>query len=237
MTHLIKSTMDYNKFRKLNGNRPVRPNHVKRIVESMQKQMLPTFIEVNEHYEIIDGQHRIEALKKLELPVNYIVNVGAGLQEAQRHNEIKQKWSYLDILESHCAAENENYIFIRYLMNQYHLALLNVLCACEKGNHGQHKQYMFQEGTLEITNKKEVEELVRKALKINAVTSIMRKTMWTACLKCLQNADFDVNVFIQKLAYLKDQFTPQVTVKQQIAQIEEIYNYRNRNKVNLRITK
>jgi len=237
MTHLIKSTTDYNKFRKLNGNRPVRPNHVKRIVESMQKQLLPTFIEVNEHYEIIDGQHRIEALKELELPVNYIVNVGAGLQEAQRHNEIKQKWSYLDILESHCAAENDNYIFIKYLMNQYNLTLLNVLCACEKGNHGQRKQYDFIKGTLQIPNKKEVEELVRKALKINALTNIMRKTMWTACLKCLQNVDFDVDVFIQKLTYLKDQFTPQVTVKQQIAQIEEIYNYKNRNKVNLRITK
>ena len=81
MTHLIKSTTDYNKFRKLNGNRPVRPNHVKRIVESMQKQLLPTFIEVNEHYEIIDGQHRIEALKELELPVGFkgIPQVSASL--------------------------------------------------------------------------------------------------------------------------------------------------------------
>jgi len=199
--------------------------------------VLPTFIEVNEHFEVIDGQHRLEALKLLGLPVNYIVNVGAGLQEAQRSNEIKLKWSHADRLESYCERQNENYIFIKYLINKYNLPLFNVLTACSLGSHGQSKQYKFQDGTYEITNKKEVEELVRKALAINALTNIMRKTMWTACLKCLQNADFDVNVFIQKLAYLKDQFTPQVTVKQQIAQIEEIYNYRNRNKVNLRITK
>ena len=233
----IKSTTNYSLFQPLKGNRNVNRGHVMRIKESMKKQMLPTFIEVNERYEVIDGQHRLEALKELELPVYYIVNEGSGLREAQRHNEIKKKWGYADILESHCAAENENYLFLQYLMNKYDLTMNNALIACQRGNHGQSIQYKFQQGELEIKNKKEIEDLIRQALRVNAVVNIMRKTAWSAILQCVDSQYFDVDVFIRKLTYLKDQFSPQVTKKQQIAQIEEIYNYKNRNKVNLRITK
>ena len=237
MNTSIKSTNNYSLFQPLKGNRDINRGHVVRIKESMEKQMLPTFIEVNERYEVIDGQHRLEALKELGLPVYYIVNEGSGLREAQRHNEIKKKWGYADILASHCAAENDNYLFIRYIMNKYNLTLVNTLIACQRGNDGQRIQYKFLQGELEITNKKEIEDLIRKALRINAFVNIMRKTAWSAILQCVDSQYFDVDVFIRKLSYLKDQFSPQVTKKQQIAQIEEIYNYKSRNKVNLRITK
>lgn len=237
MNTSIKSTNNYSLFQPLKGNRDINRGHVVRIKESMKKQMLPTFIEVNERYEVIDGQHRLEALKELGLPVYYIVNEGSGLREAQRHNEIKKKWGYADILASHCAAENDNYLFIRYIMNKYNLTLFNALIACQRGNDGQRIQYKFLQGELEITNKKEIEDLIRKALRINAFVNIMRKTAWSAILQCVDSQYFDVDVFIRKLTYLKDQFSPQVTKKQQIAQIEEIYNYKSRNKVNLRITK
>jgi hypothetical protein len=233
----IKSTTNYSLFQPLKGNRNVNRGHVMRIKESMKKQMLPTFIEVNERYEVIDGQHRLEALKELGLPVYYIVNEGSGLREAQRHNEIKRKWGYADIMSSHCAAENENYLFIQYLVNKYSLTIDNALIACKRGINGQRLNYDFQQGELEIKNKKEIEELIRQALRVNAVVNIMRKTAWSAILQCIDSKFFDIDVFIRKLTYLKDQFTPQVTKKQQIAQIEEIYNYKNRNKVNLRITK
>jgi len=237
MNTSIKSTNNYSLFQPLKGNRDINRGHVVRIKESMKKQMLPTFIEVNERYEVIDGQHRLEALKELGLPVYYIVNEGSGLREAQRHNEIKKKWGYADILASHCAAENDNYLFIQYIMNKYNLTLFNALIACQRGNDGQRIQYKFLQGELEITNKKEIEDLIRKALRINAFVNIMRKTAWSAILQCVDSQYFDVDVFIRKLTYLKDQFSPQVTKKQQIAQIEEIYNYKSRNKVNLRITK
>ena len=231
----IFSTNNYKLFKKLAGNRLVDPKHVNRIAASMKEQMLPTFIEVNEKYEIIDGQNRLEALRQLNLPVHYFINVGAGLKEAQRHNQIKKKWGYNDILESYIASGNESYLFVQYLMNKYNLSLGNVLVACDKGNHGQHAMYKFVHGNLEVANKKEIEDLVVKTLRIDSIVKINRKVMWSACLKCVMCSEFDVDTFIQKLHYLKDQFTPQVTVKQQLAQIEEIYNYRNRNKINLRI--
>jgi hypothetical protein len=232
----IFSTKNYSLFKKLNGNRLVDPKHVSRIVESMKEQMLPTFIEVNEKYEVIDGQNRLEALRQLNLPVHYIKHNGAGLKEAQRHNQIKKKWGYNDILQSHIANGNESYLFVQYLMNKYNLSLGNVLVACDKGNHGQHAMYKFVHGTLQVNNKKEIEDLVEKTLRIDSIVKINRKVMWSACLKCVTCNEFDVDTFIQKLHYLKDHFTPQVKVSQQIEQIEEIYNYRNRNKINLRIS-
>lgn len=232
----IFSTNNYKLFKKLNGNRLVDQKHVSRIVASMKEQMLPTFIEVNEKYEVIDGQHRIEALRQLNEPVHYFITIGAGLAESQLHNQIKKKWGYEDILQSYIANGNESYLFVQYLMNKYNLSLGNVLVACDKGNHGQHAMYKFVHGTLQVNNKKEIEDLVEKTLRIDSIVKINRKVMWSACLKCVTCNEFDVDTFIQKLHYLKDHFTPQVKVSQQIEQIEEIYNYRNRNKINLRIS-
>ena len=228
-------TNNYNLFKKLPGNRPVDSKHVNRIAESMKKQMLPTYIEVNDKYEVIDGQHRLEALKKLGIQVYYIINAGAGLPEAQRHNVIKKTWGHMDVLYSYMEGNNSSYHFLSYLMNKYNLSLQNVLVACDKGNHGQHTIHEFKTGTFVVSNKKEVEDLIVKTLKIHDVVKINRTLMWIACVKCVASSEFNLTVFLQKLAYLKNQFTPQVSVKQQIAQIEEIYNYKNRNKINLRI--
>ena len=44
----------------------------------MQSNYLFTVIIVNENYEIIDGQHRFEVIKELNLPLRYIICEGYG---------------------------------------------------------------------------------------------------------------------------------------------------------------
>jgi ParB-like chromosome segregation protein Spo0J len=63
----VMETMDYNLFSKFNGNRDVKILHVNRIAKSMTEQFLIKPIDVNEKYEVIDGQHRLEACKETGL--------------------------------------------------------------------------------------------------------------------------------------------------------------------------
>ena len=67
----IYSTMEYDKFKYQIGNREIMENNVKDIIKKIEKNEYDTAfpIVVNKNMEIIDGQHRFEALKRLGLPI------------------------------------------------------------------------------------------------------------------------------------------------------------------------
>lgn len=71
----IYETNEYGLFKNLSGNRFV--DHSGKIAESMKERgLLLAPIIVNEKKEIIDGQNRFEACKKLNLPVYYVIAEG-----------------------------------------------------------------------------------------------------------------------------------------------------------------
>ena len=67
-------TNDLERFVTMNGNRCVNPRHVDRIAESQKVNgVLMNPIIVNSLWEVVDGQHRLEASRKNELGVYYII--------------------------------------------------------------------------------------------------------------------------------------------------------------------
>ena len=77
----VNQTTDYSKFKTLKGNRSVNKLHVKRLQKSFKQSYLLSPIIVNQNYEIIDGQHRFNAAKAENLPVNFILCNDYGLNE------------------------------------------------------------------------------------------------------------------------------------------------------------
>ena len=71
---------------------------------------------VNENMEVIDGQHRLEALRKLGYPVYYQIGEGLGLKETIEMNAVQKHWNPLDYANSYAASGLESYQ--RYL--QFH---------------------------------------------------------------------------------------------------------------------
>ena len=70
----IHSTYDLNVFKILEGNRNINLLHVERLVKSIEENgFLKMPIIVNKNYEVIDGQHRLEAAKKSKSMVYYII--------------------------------------------------------------------------------------------------------------------------------------------------------------------
>ncbi|MEQ9286955.1 MAG: ParB N-terminal domain-containing protein [Cyclobacteriaceae bacterium] len=82
----VFETNDYSSFKKIKGNRGIDPQHVNRLEHSFKKKHLKTPILLNEKMEIVDGQHRVEAAKNLNLPVYYIIKENYGLDEARALN-------------------------------------------------------------------------------------------------------------------------------------------------------
>lgn len=106
----IKTTSNYGMFRYMAGNREVRSTN--KLEASMRKF---GFIEscpiiVNSEMEIIDGQHRLAAAKKLSLPVSYVVeDNGGSIDEVRTINSSKKNWTTWDYIESYANTGKKAY--------------------------------------------------------------------------------------------------------------------------------
>ena len=98
----IEVSKDYNKFKFVSGNRPVDDRHVNKLVHSMKQHFIPTPIIVNSKNEIVDGQHRYLACKKLGLDVYYYKN-DIKLDGLRTINQNMKNWTLDDFLESYYA--------------------------------------------------------------------------------------------------------------------------------------
>lgn len=116
----VRNTTNYSQFRGLVGNRRVRDAHVKKLVASIERNNLleANPIMVNGHMEVIDGQHRLEAAKRLGLPIFYCVIGDVGI-ETVMDLQTSKKWQIKDVIERWCIAGNENYLVLRDFCEDY----------------------------------------------------------------------------------------------------------------------
>lgn len=93
------STTDYSLFKKMRGNRSIssNPNLEEEIKE--MGQLSPVM--VNSNYEIIDGQHRVEVLKKLNKPVIFIISDHIVPRTIISINSTQRNWKNEDYLNFH----------------------------------------------------------------------------------------------------------------------------------------
>ena len=121
-TGVIYKTTDYKLFKTIKGNREVNQLHLKRLVKSIKENYLFTIITVNENYEIIDGQHRYNALKELNLPINYTICKGYGISEIQTFNTNNKKWSTDDYVDGYIDLGKTDYKVFKQFKNRYNLS-------------------------------------------------------------------------------------------------------------------
>ena len=129
----VQSTLDYDKIKKIPGNRMVNPRNVEIISQSMNEKHLCVPAILNEHMELIDGQHRFESCVKLNLPFYYIVVEGYNLKDVQRINSHMKNWTLYDFLNTYLDlfkmghTEYEDYAKLKVFMDDYGFPLPTAL--------------------------------------------------------------------------------------------------------------
>lgn len=116
----VKSTTNYSMFSYLDGNRKVRDGHVKALMRSIEKRNLleANPIMVSTKMEVIDGQHRLEAAKRLGVTVYYSVVGDVGIDTVM-DLQVAKKWTVRDVIDRWCAAGNNDYIILRDFCDYY----------------------------------------------------------------------------------------------------------------------
>lgn len=106
----VWKTRDYSVFKTLLGNRLVDESRVNKIMRSIEEVgYVPNPIIVNEKMEIIDGQGRVETLKRKGLPVYYIIAPGTGVNECISMNINQEQWHRIDYIRSYAERGDIHY--------------------------------------------------------------------------------------------------------------------------------
>lgn len=252
-TNQINETYDYAMFRTLAGNRTVSRLHVRRLIDSFQESYLISPIIVNDKYEIIDGQHRFEAAKETGKPVYYIVAPEYGLKEVQMLNENMKNWVKLDYLNAYCDLKYPEYLKLRNFMRKYTdfgiatslIILTNDLNDGRRSKHNSLKSetnksgsYIirtFEEGDLEIPDYNLAVENTEKILMVKPYyDGFNRRAFVAAMIMIFKKEHYNHNQLIGRLKSNPTALQHCVNITQYKSLIEEIYNYRSREKVSLR---
>lgn len=129
----IYEEKDYSKFKRLEANRAVTEGRVSKLVESLSEKEVMNPIVVNRNMEIIDGQGRFEAKKRLGTPIRYIVDKNATIDDCRRMNKFNSKWCIADYIESYASDGNVNYVRLRDLRDELDISYTRLMIMCGKG--------------------------------------------------------------------------------------------------------
>jgi len=242
-TYQVHTTTDYSMFKSIDGNRNLNLLHINRLKKSMQEQYLFTVIVVNENYEIIDGQHRFHAIRDLGLPLHYVIMPGYSLLQVQILNANSSNWSTQDYLEAYCNLGYEDYIRLNDFLNKYKLNIsigASILIGNTTGTAGMKAGApfeFFKHGTLKVSDKQ-----VRDASKFMDMLYLFEpffkdfksRSFVFALMRLMKNTNFEITELLQKVKVQPLALQTCQQVNQMISLIEEIYNYKRRDKVNLR---
>jgi hypothetical protein len=245
----VFETSDYSMFRVIHGNRDTIPLHVHRLTKSMKEQHLVSPIIVNEKMEVIDGQNRLEASKAAGVPVRYIVVPGYGLEEVQRLNATSLNWSKMDYLKSYAKQGVQAYVTMLDFMQRHKVFSISPAEALLTQNQGganntneiresgerKGRNKNFEAGRLKIADLEkanrmanELKELAPHFDHFNTFTFVR------AYLTVSKKEAFNPEQFIERCKSYPQMLQPRINVAGYIEMIEDVYNFRSRNKVSLK---
>lgn len=152
-TFKILKTTDYRMFKRMVGNRRIKEGHVKKLMDSMTKVgLIPAPIIVNEKFEVIDGQHRLEACLRLGLPVYYVIIPGVGERECIEMNTSSDAWKTIDYILYYAEKGSEPYSILKRLIDEHKDYNLGAILIAATGTTTiANDPPMVRDGSLDIT--------------------------------------------------------------------------------------
>lgn len=197
----VKFTNDHSIFQTIEGNRPLDMAKVQKLEQSMMCEQLIIPIIVNEKYEVIDGQHRLESCKRLGRAVPYLVMEGYGMDQVKRANLVATTWTKEDFLNLHVNSKTESYVkfnelFINRKMNITDLIKIFALA--------QNKSFPvimteFDDGDFTLDNLDKVEEILSIVDLFGEFDGVKQQSFISALLKLVARPTFKKSNLKNKL--------------------------------------
>lgn len=157
----VYSTFFYEGFKKMKGNRDVNAGHVRRIKASMMEQLLFTIVLINEFDEVIDGQHRINALIENEEKIYFAVLHDYTIKEIQRYNINSKEWGISQFAKCYAEKGKKDYQAFLDFKEKYKFSNSSViqLLSDRLGGGWTFNKEEFQDGKFKIIDIEKAERI------------------------------------------------------------------------------
>lgn len=146
----VYETEEYDMFSYRIDNRDVSENI--KLREEIKACGILVPIIVNEKYEVIDGQHRVELAKSLKKPIPFVVIKGAGKKEIISINTTSKQWLLSDFINSYAHEGIEEYETMSKLLNDYDVSAGALCCLAFNTTDTGATLRKVREGQLEFVN-------------------------------------------------------------------------------------
>lgn len=228
----VVRTEQYDKFRRLEGNRAILEPRVKKIMKSIQEVgYILSPILVNDQWEVVDGQGRLEALKRLGLPVDYIMLPGVGINECRAMNIHQSNWSMLDYIKSYAELGDVSYTFFLQLYKAYGKWFNTDIIYFAFTGIAQIRKEQVKEGLFQCTTKEYDEAVDRLEYAKRFVPIISRlagrtEYYYMPLMFAYSYEGADPEGLYKKMVEKQAGLIPVSNMEQGLSAIEELYNYR-----------
>jgi len=243
----VYKTSNLSIFKTLPGNRVPNLQHINRLTYSLNKYgMKCNPILVNENMEVIDGQHRLEAAKIAKTYVFYIITPGYTLTEVHTLNLNQKNWSKSDYMDGYANMGIKSYIKLKeFILKNDNFTFSNCLALCSNVTKTSHiylasqinrtNKHVFEEGTWIGKDWDKAQDWADKIRMVGTYYDGYDRAIFVrAFIPLLSNDKFDFNEFMHKLRLQPSALVDCVNSEQYRTVIEDIYNWRSRNKISFK---
>ena len=244
----VYTTSDLNIFTSIDGNRVPNLIHVNRLTDSIKKYgMKCNPILVNEKMQVIDGQHRLMAAKNANTSVYFIIIPGSNLDDVHTLNLNQKNWSRKDFMEGYASMGLMPYIKLQAFVKKNDDYTFNdcvALCSnmgtvasttAKDGKGKHHYKHTIEEGTWIGKDFNLAQEWANKIRMIKPYYIGYNRSVFVGTMiTLLSNPNFDFNEFMHKVRIQPSALVDCANREQYKTLIEDIYNFKRRDKVNLR---
>jgi len=225
----VLSTSDYKVFKSITSNREVDSKHIKKLVESISKKNLLYIrpLLVNEHMEVIDGQHRLEACMLLNIAVPYMICPGLLKDDIHFLNSVQKNWTTMDFINYFTIENKRGFQEFSKLANTFprvKVSILLKLCSSTRNTR-------IRDGIID-TNKINEAKLVCEHL--NHLNNFWKKkkefdfvysaAFATAIQRCVRVKGFDIERLYRKISENQSLFQKYTSRNEYLKLIHLLYN-------------
>lgn len=241
---LIQETKDYEVFQHFDWNRQIHEGNIKKLMQSIsQHNMLKSKpILIDEEFRVLDGKHRLESARRLQVPIWYQVHEKMEENDIIRLNNAVKSWSIPDYLNFYSKKNYPNYMELEKFINNNKLDVniaLHLLNADRStGFYKEFKDGLYQfpdpEKYILAVNKKsmidDTIEFIKKKTSGNKIY-LERVTFYGALVEFFSNEAFSYEVFNKKLQYKIDLIHPCSKRAEYLKILKDIYNWKNHSPI------
>jgi hypothetical protein len=236
---VILTTTDYDLFKPHGEQQAMQPAHVKRLVKSMTDC---GFISANpihvykdgKQLRVIDGHHRLRAAQILKIPVFYVLGSKEDAWLIAPKNWAVRKWQADAFVNMYASRGLKDYVeLLSYVKRGLQFKFAIALLSNETTNTGNQND-AIRNGTFKIKTRRYADEVIHIVDSCSSYNPEAKGSTFLSAIAVLVR----IKEFLSEILISRIQTNPRMLVKcatreQMFELIEEIYNFRAREKINL----